>query len=186
MSFRDTGLIWVPTSPNVPEADTPFYYPATGILGELGIVSIGIGYTLPFKVLGAPWINGTELAERLRRERIPGVLFRPFYFRPFSGKYAGKNLEGVSIVITDPEKFKPVTTQYKILDVLKTLYPNEVKEALKAVTPSQRAMFNKVNGTDQVLHLLSMKDKKLSELKLDTNDRKRFEEKRKKYLLYKE
>ena len=48
MHFAQTKLPWTPTSPQVPEADTPLYYATTGIIGELGLVSIGIGYTLPF------------------------------------------------------------------------------------------------------------------------------------------
>src|ERR1700722_5214618 len=40
MSYKDTGLHWIPTSPHVPEHDSPLFYAATGILGELGIVNI--------------------------------------------------------------------------------------------------------------------------------------------------
>jgi len=56
MSFEETGLMWVPTSPQIPESDTPFFYPTTGIIGHCSLANIGVGYTLPFKVLGAPWI----------------------------------------------------------------------------------------------------------------------------------
>ena len=56
MTFQDTGLPWIPTSPYVPESTTAFFYPTTGILGELKIVNTGIGYNLPFKLVGAPWI----------------------------------------------------------------------------------------------------------------------------------
>lgn len=184
MTFKDTGLSWIPTSPNVPDAETPLYYPATGILGELGLVSIGVGYTLPFKVIGAPWIEAEKLTAKLRQEKIPGVLFRPFYFRPFSGKFSHQNLEGVLITVTDPSKFKPVTTQYRIIDALKTLYPAQVKEALKSVSQSQKAMFSKVNGTEKIWTQLLSKDGKTAGISLSTPERKRFEEKRKKYLLY--
>jgi len=51
MTYQETGLVWTPTSPQIPEADTPFFYPATGLLGELQLVSIGIGYTLRLKWL---------------------------------------------------------------------------------------------------------------------------------------
>ncbi|MEN9653949.1 MAG: uncharacterized protein RL235_61, partial [Chlamydiota bacterium] len=65
MSYRDTGLAWIPPSPNVPEPDTPLFCPMTGLLGELHLTNIGIGFTLPFKIVGAPWISATEFAQKL-------------------------------------------------------------------------------------------------------------------------
>ena len=72
MSFKDTGLSWIPTSPHIPEADSPLFYASTGIIGELDLVNIGVGYTLPFKVIGAPWINGEEFATKLNQQKLPG------------------------------------------------------------------------------------------------------------------
>ena len=69
MAFKDTGLQWIPTSPYIPEDDTPFFYATTGILGELSLVNIGIGYTQPFKLVGAPWIRAEAFAERLDAEK---------------------------------------------------------------------------------------------------------------------
>src|SRR5579872_3298425 len=89
MSYRDTGLSWIPPSPNVPEADTPLFCPTTGILGELSILNIGIGFTLPFKVVGAPWVDAKEFADKLNAQKLPGVHFQPFHFRPFWGLYKG-------------------------------------------------------------------------------------------------
>lgn len=185
MSFKDTGLPWIPTSPNIPESDTPLYYPTTGILGELGLVSIGIGYTLPFKVLGAPWIKAEKLCHALRKQNLAGVTFRPYYFRPFSGKFANQNCEGVIIKITDPYTFKPVTTQYAMIDILKKLYPKAFQEALKGVSLSQKGMFAKVNGTDKIAELLWQKEGLASTFKMQTPQRKKFNELRAKYLLYK-
>lgn len=184
MSYRDTGLAWIPTSPNIPEPDTPLYYPMTGILGELGIVSIGIGYTLPFKVFGAPWIQAEKLCAALRRQNLGGVSFRPFYFRPFYGKYAEQNCEGVLLSLTEKDKLKPIQVQYAIIDTLKKLYPQAVKETLKGASKSQIAMFNKVNGTEAIWHLLNSKEGLASSYKMQNTERKRFEEARKKYLLY--
>ena len=94
MAFKDTGLAWIPTSPHIPEPDTPVYYPITGILGELGIVNIGVGYTLPFKLIGAPWINAEDLARSLNNQKLSGVSFLPFYYRPFYAKYADETAKG--------------------------------------------------------------------------------------------
>lgn len=183
MAFSDTGLAWVPTSPNIPEASTVFYYPMTGILGELQMVNIGIGYTLPFKLVGAPWIDAKIFAERLNAQNLPGVYFHPFYYKPFYGKCAKKNCQGVLITVTDSLHFLPVTTQYVILGILKSLYPSKFQEALQD-TSHRREMFAKVNGTDKIYQM--MNEKKFIAWKLrdfDSKERKDFLAIRKKYLI---
>ena len=83
MLFDDTGLEWVPTSPHVPEWQTVSYLAATGTIGELHTVSIGVGYTLPFKLIGTPWTDGQILADKLNNLKLPGIYFRPHFFKPF-------------------------------------------------------------------------------------------------------
>ncbi|SCA64054.1 Uncharacterized protein YbbC [Chlamydiales bacterium SCGC AG-110-P3] len=184
MSFHDSGLPWIPTSPQIPEADTAYYYPTTGILGELQIVNIGVGYTLPFKCVGAPWIDADAFAEALNEQKFPGVAFRPFYYRPYFGRFARQNCEGVLIVVSDPVKFKPVSTQYLILGILKSMYPKQVADGI-ASSKKRKRMFCKVNGTEEVYDILT-KEKfivwKLRELHQDRRDQ--FTENRRKYLLY--
>ncbi len=183
MSYRDTGLAWIPPSPNVPEPDTPFFCPSTGILGELRILNIGIGFTLPFKVVGAPWIVANEFAQQLNSQKLPGVHFQPFSFRPFWGLYKGLDCQGVLIQITDPKIYKPLSVQYLLLGMLKSLYPKEFTKRLTEI--SSKDLFCKANGTEAVYEIL-LKEKypawKLIEL--HKNERATFLEKRKKYLLY--
>lgn len=181
MNFKDTGLPWIPTSPHIPEADTPLYYPITGILGELGIVSIGVGYTLPFKVIGAPWIDATAFSENMNQQKLQGVHFSPFYFRPFYGKFANENCQGIFISVTDPLKYKPLTIQYAIIATLKQLYPEKFKEGLKIALNRQK-MFNQVLGTDKIWPLLSQKRPiQWAMRSIDDKERKLFLEKRKAY-----
>ena len=71
MNYSDTGLQWIPSSPHIPHAETSYYYPASGILGELGYMSIGVGYTIPFEMFAAPWIKADELSARLNSLEIP-------------------------------------------------------------------------------------------------------------------
>lgn len=183
MNYRETGLSWIPPSPNIPEADTPMYSLMTGILGELQAVNIGIGYTLPFKVVGAPWIQATSFAENLNKQKLPGVHFQPFYFRPFYGAYKGINCEGVLIQITDPQKARFVTIQYLILGMLKSLYPNEFLKKLSD-SPSKKEMFCKANGTDAIYEiLLQEKYPTWKLIEFQKNEREKFLEKRKSYLL---
>lgn len=183
MSYRDTGLRWVPPSPNVPEADTPLYCPATGILGELQLVSIGIGFTLPFKIVGAPWIRAVEFAEKLNGQNLGGVHFHPYYFRPFWGIYKGVDCEGVLIQITDMKKYRPLAAQYLLLGMLKSLYPLEVNKKLEA-SASSKDLFCKANGTEMVYEIL-LKEKypawKL--IQFHKTERESFLDKRKQYLL---
>ena len=184
MSFPQTGLPWVPTSPNIPEPTTPLYYPMTGILGELQIVSIGIGYSLPFKIVGAPWIDAKQFAESLNAQRFPGVLFSPFYYRPFFGRFAHEDCQGVLITVTNPRLYQPVAIQYLLIGMLKNLYPIPFLQALDAAK-DRLAMFNKVNGTEKVYRIL--RDEKYTVWKLKAlheKERAVFQTKRLKYLLY--
>lgn len=183
MSFADTGLTWVPTSPNIPESSSAMYYPITGILGELKIVNIGIGYTLPFKMIGAPWIKGKVFAKALNDQKFPGVKFIPFCYRPFYGRYAQKDCEGVLITITDPLKYKPVATQFLLIGMLKSLYPKEFAEGMKS-SVGRREMFNKVNGTDEVWKLMEGKGPIVWKLReIAERGRGNFLDKRNKYLI---
>jgi uncharacterized protein YbbC (DUF1343 family) len=183
MTFQDTGLTWIPTSPHIPEASTAWYYPTTGILGELQVVNIGVGYTLPFKVVGAPWIDAQKFSDTLNAQHFPGVTFQPFHYRPFYGKYLKKDCHGIFIVITDINTFLPVTTQYLIIGILKSLYPAQFKEAMAAAEP-RKEMFSKVNGTEEVFNIMANSPFVVWKLKdLHKNERQVFAEKRKKYLL---
>jgi uncharacterized protein YbbC (DUF1343 family) len=184
MTFQETGLPWVPTSPYVPESSTAMYYPITGILGELQLVNIGLGYTLPFKLVGAPWINAKQFADNLNAQKLPGIYFQPFFFKPFYGRFAKLNCEGVLVVVTDPLIFQPVATEYVIIGMIKSLYPKKFKEALEA-SKGRQDMFNKINGTDKIYQILRDKDYIAWELReFQKDEREAFTEKRKKYLLY--
>lgn len=183
MSFADTHLPWVPTSPHVPEPSTAFYYPMTGLLGELQIVNIGIGYTMPFKVIGAPWMNANQLAEALNAQKLPGVFFHPFYFKPFYGRFAKEFCEGVYIVVSDPLTYKPVTTQFVIIGLLKSLYPNKFQLGLEN-SLNRKEMFCKVSGTDALYNIIKEKKYLAWETReFHRKEREAFGIKRKKYLL---
>jgi uncharacterized protein YbbC (DUF1343 family) len=185
MSFADTGLTWIPTSPNIPESDTPQFYASTGILGELSIVNIGVGYTLPFKVIGAPWIKDRQLADKLNEQKLPGVYFVPFNYRPFFGVYKEKNCQGVMIVVTSTHSFRPVSTQYMILGVLKNLYPKQVLAQINSLEKSKKDLFCKANGNEKMFTLLQQEKYVAWKLILyQKEEREQFLKEREKYLLY--
>ena len=182
MIFKETGLVWIPPSPNIPESDTPFFYASTGILGELRALNIGIGYTLPFKIAGAPWIEADRFASHLNEQKIPGIIFYPFYFKPFFGAYKGEECEGVYIHITDPNQYRPLLVQYLILGMLKSLYPKEFHTYLHG---SGRELFTKANGSKKILQILEKEAFPFWKLKQAVEeDIAKFLPIRKKYLLY--
>ncbi len=156
MTFAQTGLPWVPTSPQIPEPDTPFYYPTTGLLGHCSMVNIGIGYTLPFKLVGAPWIDANTFASVLNEQKLPGVYFQPYHFRPFFGKFKNEPCQGVRIVVTDPAIYLPLTSQFTLMGVLKKLYPRPFEEAFKQMcaSRSKRDVFHKLTGSETILSIL--------------------------------
>src|SRR6185503_14092102 len=81
MRWADTGLPWVPPSPNMPTLDTAAVYPG-GCLIEGTNMSEGRGTTRPFELNGAPYLNGDRLAAALERRKLPGARFRPVVFTP--------------------------------------------------------------------------------------------------------
>ncbi|GAA1375318.1 exo-beta-N-acetylmuramidase NamZ family protein [Peribacillus frigoritolerans] len=124
MDYDDTGLPFVLPSPNMPTVSTTFAYPATGLI-EGTNVSEGRGTTKPFELIGAPYINGDELAGKLNAIRLPGVKFRAASFTPTFSKHAGKLSHGVEIYITDREEFKAVPTGLHIIKTIQDLYPGD-------------------------------------------------------------
>ena len=183
MIFAETGLKWMPPSPHVPEPDTPFFSASTGILGEIELVNIGIGYTLPFKVVGAAWIDADVFAEALNKQKLPGVNFTPFHYRPFYGSYKGIDCHGVLIVITEPLKYKPLSVQFALLGILKSLYPREFEKKISTISAAKKRLFCLASGSDKILSMLE-KEKYVTWklLEFDKDKREDFLKKRQKYL----
>ncbi|MDP9290936.1 MAG: DUF1343 domain-containing protein [Verrucomicrobiota bacterium] len=88
MVWPDTGLRWVPTSPNIPRATSPLYYVATGIVGELPALEIGIGTSEPFELVSAKWLNAECFTSEMRALQMPGVTFTPYN----GGGYEGSRI----------------------------------------------------------------------------------------------
>jgi len=185
MTFKDTGLPWTPTSPHIPEADTPLFYASTGILGELNIVNIGIGYTLPFKVVGAPWIDANLFAKKLNSQRLGGVYFAPFHYCPFYGLFKGQECHGVLIHITDMQKYSPSRVLYFLIGTLKNLFPQKIKESLEKLPKSKRDLLCKSAGSEEIYRFMLNEGYSIWKmLAYQKQEKEEFKEIRKKYLLY--
>ncbi|MCH2178441.1 MAG: DUF1343 domain-containing protein [Mariniblastus sp.] len=111
--FDETGLAWVNPSPNIRNLNQAILYPGVGLL-EYTNVSVGRGTEAPFEIVGAPWVDRFQLADRLNRAKIEGVRFMPLSFTPQSSKHAGDLCHGVSIRITDREKVSPVRLGFEM------------------------------------------------------------------------
>jgi len=146
--FEKTGLPWVPSSPHIPHAHSPYFYPISGILGELYVMSIGVGYTLPFQLFAAEWINADSLAVNLNSLKLPGLIFRPIHFRPYYSVSNGKMVHGVQVHITDFELVNLSIVQFYVLQECHKLWP--AKNVFELCEESRLSMFDKVCGTDKI------------------------------------
>lgn len=124
MSFEDTGLPWVMTSPNIPTEDSAHLYSGTELLDDTNL-SEGLGTTRPFELVGAPWIDAEDLAEDMNNLELPGVKFRPANFTPTSGEYEGELVGGVQIHIDDPLKIDQVELGLHLIDVMRNQDPEK-------------------------------------------------------------
>lgn len=125
--YDETGLQnWVLPSPNLPTLETAIVYPGM-CLFEGTNVSEGRGTTRPFEMMGAPFIDGVELADALSQRGLPGVIFRPVSFIPFYRKYVKELVHGVQLHVVDRAVFQPVRTGLEILVAIQKMYPNDLE-----------------------------------------------------------
>lgn len=183
MRFGDTGMPWVLPSPHLPSAETAVYYPATGIAGELDYLSIGVGYTLPFRTFAASWIDGRKLAGRLNKLSLPGVKFRPVSYKPYYGFGKGTNLNGVEVYVTDFDKAQLTLIQFYVMQELAAMYPAHKMSA--GAAPARLDMFDKVVGTRKLRPLFTSQHKVADILPLWNRDADEFRAAKRKYELYK-
>jgi len=179
--FEQTGLPWVLTSPHIPHKYSPFYYAASGIIGELrGVISIGVGYTIPFQAFATEWINSEQLANKMNSYNLEGVIFRPITFKPYYAFGKDKMMNGVEIYITDYSKVNLLPIQFYFGQAVNELYGRNII----AENDGGFDMFDKVLGTDQIRKLF-MKNLKVDDILPYLNkDVDSFRTLSKKYYLY--
>jgi uncharacterized protein YbbC (DUF1343 family) len=114
MYWDATDLPWVMPSPNMPTLDTAIVYPGT-VLYEGTMLSEGRGTTRPFELIGAPWLDGDQLAERMNKVGLRGVHFRSVTFEPTFQKHARVTCSGCQIHITNRNTFHPVATGVSLM-----------------------------------------------------------------------
>ena len=114
-------------------------------------MNIGIGYTLPFQVFGAVWLDANQLKSKLESYDIEGVSFRTIWYKPFSGSQRGLLLKGLQFFFTDYQKARITEVQFHVMQAVAELYPD--KKAFSVV--NSYGLFDKVCGTDFIRKELS-------------------------------
>jgi uncharacterized protein YbbC (DUF1343 family) len=172
--FEDTGLPWIPPSPNLRTLNGSIVYPGLELLQNAG-VSVGRGTETPFEEFGAPWMHGAEVAARLNERHLAGLLFSATDFTPASGLYSGQKCSGVAIRVEDDRAARSMTLGLEIAALLKTLYPDHFDIAkLLLLTGSSETVrqLQQGVGTQQIIAGWD-------------RDLRVFEQSRRKYFLYK-
>ena len=181
MLYEDTGLPWVLPSPNIPFKETPMYYSAAGICGELyGFMDIGIGYTLPFQLFGATWLDPDKLKARLESYGLPGISFRTIWYKPIAGSRKGELVKGLQYFFTDYENARVTETQFYVMQAVAELYPD--KKAFEIITGY--GLFDKVCGTDYVRKEFSKRYKVADIVDYWRKDEASFREMSQRYHIY--
>jgi len=181
MVFDKTGLHWIPSSPHFPDARKAFYYVATGILGELSLFNIGVGYTLPFELIANDFMNPDLIVGKLNTFYEGDILFRPITFKPYYGKDAQKVLHGIQVYVIHPEKASLLSVQFKFLEVFHSVYPNVDVASLSS---DRHNMFDKVNGSSKIREIFFQRYKFADIDPLLKKDMAAFKNSSSKYFLY--
>jgi uncharacterized protein YbbC (DUF1343 family) len=149
-------------------------YPGVGAI-EYSNISVGRGTDQPFEQIGAPWINGPQLADQLNARRLPGIRFYPITFTPASSKYANEPCQGVFMVITNRNALQPVRVGIEIASALSSLYGEKY----------QPNNMWRLIGTEQIVERIRQDEDAAAIAARFSADEARWRQRRAKYLLYK-
>ena len=182
MYYDETPLEFVLPSPNMPTLDSALVYPGAALIEGTNI-SEGRGTTKPFELIGAPFINSTNLAAKLNSYKLPGVTFRAASFTPTLSKHANKLSHGIQIHITNRNVYKPFETGLYIVKTIHDMYPNDFE--FTAPGSDGISFFDKLVGNGSIRADIEA-GKSVEEMKKAwQSGLDKFTHVREKYLLYK-
>ncbi|MCD6368200.1 MAG: DUF1343 domain-containing protein [Thermoproteales archaeon] len=145
MWFDETGLLWVPPSPNIPSLDAAIVYLGSCIFEGTNL-SEGRGTVKPFEYIGAPWLKWRKVLDYLGGPKLPGALLRPVTFTPLASKHKNEKCYGFQVHVYDRETFKPLKAALKLLEAIKNTHEDDFQwRCSKNV-----CWIDKLLGTDQV------------------------------------
>src|SRR5574344_880087 len=174
MYYEDTGLTcWVLPSPNMPTIDTAVVYPGN-CLFEGTNLSEGRGTTKPFETVGASWVDGQKLSDKMNSLGLSGVFYRATSFTPTTSKFSGVSCGGVEVHVTDRSVFDSVLSGVSLLYTIRDMYPDSFAYL-------DNGQFERLTGTDSI----EAGTYTLAELKAQFEESSRtFKENSAKYYLY--
>lgn len=158
-------LPFVPTSPAMPSAETALIYPGT-CLFEGTNLSEGRGTSTPFRVIGAPWLDGWAVADKLNAQNLPGVVARAVPFMPSASKYAGQLCQGVMLHVLDEQAFRPVATGLHLLATIIHHHPADFQwlSYSTAVNVAGQGHFDRLIGDLSIREILQQTNGDVSAL----------------------
>ena len=124
----ETGLPFLPPSPNLKDLESLFHYPGT-CLFEGTALSVGRGTDASFRQVGAPWLDAARVIASLPLAKLPGVQFIPVAFTPVQpgdGKYAGVRVNGIRWILTDESRYDPTLTAMVLLSAIQRIHPDSI------------------------------------------------------------
>jgi uncharacterized protein YbbC (DUF1343 family) len=176
--YEETGLPWVPPSPNMPTVDCAVVYPGT-CLFEGTNLSAGRGTTKPFETVGAPFID-YRWAAALNNSGLPGVRFRECHFIPTFNKFANETCGGVELHVTDRNAFDPALTGVEMLVTAKALAAKD----FQWVEHGGRYWLDLLSGSDYVRNMIDAGGNSTDIAAGWQDDLQEFANVRKRYLIY--
>ncbi|HEU5153846.1 MAG TPA: DUF1343 domain-containing protein [Gemmatimonadales bacterium] len=153
MYFDETGLPFIPPSPNLKTVESLIHYPGT-CLFEGTNLSVGRGTDHPFEQVGAPWLDTAAVLSWLRHHSVPGVEFHGVKFTPHDpgdGKYADTTVVGIRLSVTDRSIYDPTALAIRLLQVLELGLagngdPQEIVVGPQRVFPAEPRQFDRLAG----------------------------------------
>jgi uncharacterized protein YbbC (DUF1343 family) len=176
--YEDTGLEWIPPSPNMPSVESATHYPGT-CLFEGTNLSVGRGTNRAFQWIGAPWLDGTALAAELNALALPGVRFEAATFTPRSpgdGKWPDTGVHGVRFVLTDRTVYDPTEAAIAALVAARRMSGERWEW--------NAAHFDRLAGTDDVRARIDAGQSAREIVASWQSAREDFERLRERYLIY--
>jgi uncharacterized protein YbbC (DUF1343 family) len=168
MMFPETGRLWIMPTMGIPRFESALLYPGT-CLFEGTNISEGRGTTCPFEVIGAPFIDAQRLADSMNKKGLPGVLFRPVYFKPTTSKFMHQQCGGVQIHITDYKKVLAVNTGIELLFEIRNSY-GESFEFLPPFKGGSRQFIDLLGGDDRLRKRDISKEELLESYKQESSE----------------
>ena len=182
MVWEDTKLPWFPTSPHIPTVDALRGAAVLGTLGELGVISIGIGTTSPFQYLGRPGFKTDYFEKYLGGKEFSGLTLHDARYQPFYGMYSGKSCSGYLLKFNQDNLFTPYTLGIRIMLALRDLYPDMFSK--KNLKDNSVEMFRKVTGSKLLISAISGTTSEIAVMELAKSGFEDYLKIRQKYLIY--